>query len=36
MEPAPAPPAAEAAAPGEAVTPAPIPPPAHDAGGKAA
>jgi sec-independent protein translocase protein TatB len=32
----PAPPVAEVAAPGEAATPAPTPPPAHDAGGKAA
>ena len=35
-EPAPAPPVAETVAPGEAITPAPTPPPAHDAGGKAA
>ena len=35
-EAAPAPPVAEAAAPDEAVTPVPTPPPAHDAGGKAA
>jgi len=36
LEPATAPPVPEAAPPGEAVTPAPTPPPAHDAGGKAA
>jgi sec-independent protein translocase protein TatB len=36
LEPATVPPVAEAAAPDEAVTPAPTPPPANDAGGKAA
>jgi sec-independent protein translocase protein TatB len=36
MESATAPPVAEAGAPGEAVTPSPISPPATDAGGKAA
>lgn len=36
LEPATAPPVAEAAAPDAAATPGPTPPPAHDAGGKAA